>query len=1062
MEIKEYALNSELDSTTLKIMKFIHESNILNNTNYEENLLKYNYLEVCNYNSEGNSDVWDYSELLQLVFAGYNSDMNVDWSIDYNCDYNSEIKRKCFWCKSKILICPMRIYVDLREYAIQNEINVGELLDEMLGVCKVNYKINEVKEKLCANKIKLICDEYAKLKVAKLLIDNDLVRLYDEKLNNTKINFQYVNLCVNKGFLFDNLYNYYTNQGDIINGFIEAKKASNLFNVFELAAYILFLCRKENISTERVFDIIFSSKNNYFVENYNTYYNFICKNIIDNLDCEIEVKNQLKEVITYIRNYYTQSKHNLPYVQLNINLQTENLELENKIIDLIYNFALTSKYITENKVILDMEFLYKKFERDSEVLSQIDNFYSQNGLIVIRNLEKLLSDINRMENVIYAINSSIQEYLKKITIIISKNDITQYIKGYPILNSRIQHNIKIKDYSLRQVQDIIIGKIIENNDISIESQNKIKEIIEKEYNNSELINSDYIEKIYNKILYNNFNKNNYSNVINVDSVEENSGENVCKDIKDLIGLDGVKREVNKFKNFLLFNKKLHNKIEIKNMNMNMLFLGNPGTGKTTVARIMTNILFELGYIKKNKFVEVVAKDLVSGYIGQTALKTAQVIENALDGVLFIDEAYSIVSENKQASYGEESIAILVQAMEKYKERLVVIYAGYILEMKKFLNANPGIDSRIGYTFEFSDYTVEELIQIIEKSAENKGFSITEEAKALIKEIVIENKNSRNFGNARFMINLFEKLLMVHAQDFTEDELMIINKKDVLTLINENHLLKKDVISVQKELHKLVGLDNVKKNIQGLIDLVEFNNKLEKKIPLNLNMIFIGNTGTGKTTVARLFADILYNLGYIKNNKLIEVTGKDLIGEYIGQSAGKTANVLENALDGLLFIDDAYTIMNQTGAGANYSQDVISTITSYMDNYQGRLKIIFAGDKDEMKEFLEINSNLVAKIGEIIEFKDYTNEELLQIFMKEVQKIEFEVIDDAKEEILRVIEINRNTKKFGNAKFVLNLLKKTLMTHARRFKNIECDNELKIITKEDIPEIKPIKENKIGF
>ena len=236
MEIKEYALNSELDSTTLKIMKFIHESNILNNTNYEENLLKYNYLEVCNYNSEGNSDVWDYSELLQLVFAGYNSDMNVDWSIDYNCDYNSEIKRKCFWCKSKILICPMRIYVDLREYAIQNEINVGELLDEMLGVCKVNYKINEVKEKLCANKIKLICDEYAKLKVAKLLIDNDLVRLYDEKLNNTKINFQYVNLCVNKGFLFDNLYNYYTNQGDIINGFIEAKKASNLFNVFELVS----------------------------------------------------------------------------------------------------------------------------------------------------------------------------------------------------------------------------------------------------------------------------------------------------------------------------------------------------------------------------------------------------------------------------------------------------------------------------------------------------------------------------------------------------------------------------------------------------------------------------------------------------------------------------------------------------------------------------------------------------------------------------------------------------------------------------------------------------------
>lgn len=208
----------------------------------------------------------------------------------------------------------------------------------------------------------------------------------------------------------------------------------------------------------------------------------------------------------------------------------------------------------------------------------------------------------------------------------------------------------------------------------------------------------------------------------------------------------------------------------------MLFLGNPGTGKTTVASIMANILYELGYIKKNKFIDVTAKDLVAEYVGQTAIKTSKIIESALDGVLFIDEAYSIVSGNRNASFGEESIATLVQAMEKHKDRLVVIFAGYTLEMKNFLNANPGIASRIGYTFEFSNYTTPELIQILEKHAQKKGFTIEEDAKSSIIEIIDANKNTRNFGNARFMINLFEKLVMVHAQEFNDESLMVITKE----------------------------------------------------------------------------------------------------------------------------------------------------------------------------------------------------------------------------------------------------------------------------------------------
>ncbi len=746
-------------------------------------------------------------------------------------------------------------------------------------------------------------------------------------------------------------------------------------------------------------------------------------------------------------------------------MQIEDESLLEKIMSIIYRFATSCGYIKEKMSIIDTEFLYNKCEKDAEIINNIDKMYKDSGMVVIKEIEKISLSQSKMENLFYSIESSMKIYDRNITLIASKNDITNFIKGYPVLQGRIRHNIKINEYSLEKLQNKIINRLKNNYEVSIEIEKNIRKFIEEDYRQSAIKNNDYIESLYRDIVYNNFNKTNVSNELKDDRIKYNKkicNGNSKKNIEDLIGLEEIKREVQKFRNLLIFNKKISNRLENKNMNMNMLFLGNPGTGKTTVASIMADILYELGYIKKNKFIDVTAKDLVAEYVGQTAIKTSRIIENALDGVLFIDEAYSIVSGNKNASFGEESIATLVQAMEKYKERLVVIFAGYTLEMKSFLDSNPGIASRIGYTFEFSNYTTEELIQILDNYALSKGFTIQESAKKGIIEIIDINKNTRNFGNARFMINLFERLVMVHAQDFDENNLMNITKKDVIGLTNESFSLKKSTEEIQGELSTLVGLTNVKKELEGLIDLVMLNNKLEKRIPLNLNMIFIGNPGTGKTTVARIFAEILYNLGYIKNNKLIEVTGKDLIGEYVGQTSNKTAKVLENALDGLLFIDEAYTLMNQAGNNGNYSQDAISTITKYMTDYEGRITIIFAGYKEEMKEFLELNSGLISRVGETIEFGDYSEEELLTIFKKEVEKAEFEIEEKAEREILNIIKQNIKTRNFGNARFVINVFKKTLMQHAKRCREIQDMKELRKITIEDIPEIEIHKEKRIGF
>ena len=159
----------------------------------------------------------------------------------------------------------------------------------------------------------------------------------------------------------------------------------------------------------------------------------------------------------------------------------------------------------------------------------------------------------------------------------------------------------------------------------------------------------------------------------------------------------------------------------------MVFLGNPGTGKTTIARMISEILYNLKYVKENKLVEVSVKDLVAEYVGQTAPKTMSVIEKAMNGVLFVDEAYTLATTNSQNSYNGEAIATLIQAMENYRDKLVVIFAGYTKEMRAFLDSNSGITSRIGYTLHFDDYTTEELIEIFLGMTKKAGFEVEEDA-----------------------------------------------------------------------------------------------------------------------------------------------------------------------------------------------------------------------------------------------------------------------------------------------------------------------------------------------
>lgn len=566
-------------------------------------------------------------------------------------------------------------------------------------------------------------------------------------------------------------------------------------------------------------------------------------------------------------------------------------------------------------------------------------------------------------------------------------------------------------------------------------------------------------------------------------------EQLLAKFNNLVGMESLRREIHDHLDYIRFLKVRKEKglQDEERINLHAVFTGNPGTGKTTIVKMLGQIYKSMGLLSKGHVREVDRSHLIGEYIGQTAPKVKKVIEEAQGGILFIDEAYSLAREGDDSKdFGKEALEILVREMSDGTPDIAIMVAGYPKEMEVFLSSNPGLKSRFGNYFHFEDYTPEELLEIVLKHAAEKQVTLTEKAQNYLYEQLIEGfrTRDRSFGNARYAIGLLSEAKMnmglrlikqENFNDFTAEEISTIQKEDIERIFEQKdkkkvHLKVNEKLlqSALNDLDKLIGINNIKNEVNELIRLVRFYNETGKDVlnKFSLHTVFLGNPGTGKTTVARVFGKLFKALGLLERGHLVELDKQGLISGYVGQTAGKTADRIQEAKGGVLFIDEAYSLMD----GAQ-GQEAIEILLKRMEDMRGEISVIVAGYTEPMKRLLESNPGLKSRFDRTFLFEDYSETELVSIalnmFIEEKVKMNPEAEEAFKKHVHALYE--SRDKYFGNARVMRKLVQEVVHQQNLRLaslpKEARTREMLETITVDDLKELNEadaLKRKGLGF
>ena len=762
----------------------------------------------------------------------------------------------------------------------------------------------------------------------------------------------------------------------------------------------------------------------------------VSQNVLDRMVGLDEVKQQLKTVVdTYT---YLHSRKDVINVRLSVNtiIIGETDTGKTALAEVIRDYFYQHKIIDKPKLTMVDAVDYQRFvdKWDENVQNARD------GILFFDNVQKLLPD--RYSNQVNPLDKLFVEMDKwdenPIVIIAGlPKGLDDFLAANPAAQNRFKYTFRLPTPGCQELCDICKLELRTKYGIaaySPEAEKKLQRLFQYQLKvKDETFGYAHLAVKTAEDIFTSFiSRGTQAQMVEESDIrgyvpEERSLDDILSDLDRYIGMDEVKKAVKE----IAFT--VHNNLERaqrglgeqEKVGIHIVLTGNPGTGKTTIARKLGEILESIGYLDSGHVVEVDRSKMVSPYQGETPKVVDALCDKAMGGILFVDEAYTLAplsNSGDRDQQGAQALEQLMKRMEDDRGKFVVIAAGYRTEMENLFRINPGVRSRFSYFLNIEDYTPDQLYQIMQVFGKEKKYQFTPEAQELTLKMITELYDSRDkdFANGRTMRQLFEKICAKQAErlrgvdisTLSNDQLMTIDVKDI-PYEAPQAVDYKDCLA---KLDGMVGLSGVKKEISNLAAFLNLQiRRGETNTFQGKHYVFTGNPGTGKTTVARIMADVFRTLGIVSRGQLVEADRAKLVAGYAGQTAIKTNQLIDSALGGVLFIDEAYTL--KSNDQDSFGAEAIDTLLKRLEDDRGKFVCIVAGYTDNMHDFIDSNPGLKSRFTQTIHFDDYTPDELTQIFLNLAKAKNFTVDEETQATIHRQFEqlYLRRDKNFGNAR-----------------------------------------------
>ncbi len=800
------------------------------------------------------------------------------------------------------------------------------------------------------------------------------------------------------------------------------------------------------------------------------------QDLLDRLVGLDEVKQQLKTIVnTYT---YLQSRKDIAKVRISVNAIVigETGTGKTMLAEILRDYFYKHKIIEKPKLTMVDAVDYQRF-----VDKWDDNIKkAKGGILFFDNVQKLLPDkYSNQVNPLDKLFVEMDKWEDNPIVVISglTKGLEDFLESNPAVTNRFKYTFRLPTPGYHELADICKMNLRTKYGItkfSQEAENQLSryfkyqvKIKDELFGNGHLANKT-AEDIFTQFI----SRGADATQVERDDIkgyvpEERTVEDILKDLDRFIGMDEVKSAVREMAYSVqnALQRAERGLGEQEKMSMHIILTGNPGTGKTTIARKLGEILASVGYLDSGHVVEVDRAKMVSPYQGETPKVVDRLCDKAMGGILFVDEAYTLAplsAAGERDNQGAQALEKLMKRMEDDRGKFIVIAAGYRMEMENLFRINPGFRSRFNYFLDIKDYTPDQLFQIMLVFAKDKKYIFSKEGEELAKKMITEMYNSRDkdFANGRTMRSLFDQICKKQAQrlqgasiaNMTNEELMTIKEEDIPYEAPKSV----DISDCLAKLDGLVGLTAVKKEVSNLASFLNLQIKRgETNTFQGKHYVFTGNPGTGKTTVARIMADVFKTLGIVAKGQLVEADRSKLVAGFSGQTAIKTNQLVDQAMGGVLFIDEAYTL--KSGDGDTFGSEAIDTLLKRLEDDRGKFICIVAGYTDQMHDFIDSNPGLKSRFTQTIHFDDYTPDELTEIFLNMAKGKNFNVDEETRAAIHRQFEqlYLRRDKNFGNAREARRVFDEAVERQSQRLVKLMNDpgfqeSDMFSLTTEDLP------------